>query len=331
MKYIFRFLACFTAVIAAGSALAQDDNNVSVAELYSTMISGDTGAGNATDFQNSAPRPDWGNPIFGEQMISVSHGAVILQRQNDNDSLLPLNGMAGLELDTILHLRTINLEFGWLGVFSGNATQYLPAASGDSLPTLPPILWSANGLLSTQYSSDLDSFEFNVRLPILDNFVSIFGLRYINLYEVIHLEESSPVQDLGWKTITNNNLFGAQAGGDFVISRVGNFQINAVGKAGVYVNSIDQDGMIVGYPNPGAVLVTDSTARTAFLGELKLTGTYRFTDYLSVTAGYQAMWFSNVALGQNQFSAINFANGSGIHSAASPLFHGATIQGVVSW
>jgi hypothetical protein len=67
------------------------------------------------------------------------------------------------------------------------------------------------------------------------------------------------------------------------------------------------------------------------LGELKLTGTYRFTDYFAVTAGYQVIWFSNVALGQNQFRAINLASGNGIDSSASPLFHGALIQGVVSW
>ena len=264
-------------------------------------------------------------------MISVSHGAVILQRQHDIDSLLPLNGMAGLELDAILHLRTINLEFGWLGVFSGNATQYLPAPSGDFLPTSPPIPWIANGLLSTQYSSDLNSFEFNIRLPTTDNFTTIFGLRYINIYEAVHLQETSPSQVLGWKTISNNNLFGAQVGGDFVVSRIGNFQINAVGKAGMYINCIDQSGMIVGFPSPGGVIIDDSTSRAAFLGELRLNGTYRFTDYLSVTAGYQAMWFSNVALGQYQFSTINFANGGSIHSTASPLLHGANIQAVVSW
>jgi hypothetical protein len=331
MRYTLRFLTLLAAALAAGSSFAEEENTVSTAQLFSSMISGDVGQGNAADFQNSAPRPDWGNPIFGEQMISVSHGAVILQRQHDNDSLLPLNGVAGLELDAILHLQTINLEFGWLGVFSGSATQYLPALAGNSLPTSPPIIFNPNGLLSTQYSSDLDSFEFNARLPTSGNFTSIIGLRYINLYEVVHLEEMSPAQVLGWKTISNNNLFGAQAGGDFVISRVGNFQMNAIGKAGVYINSIDQDGMIVGFPSPGAVLVEDSTSKVAFLGELKVTGTYRFTDYLAVTAGYQAMWFSNVALGQNQFSAISFANGGGIHATASPLLHGATVQAVVSW
>lgn len=330
MKYLFRLLTLL-ATLMAGSSLAQEDDTVSTAELFSSMISGNAEAGNAADFQNSAPRPDWGNPIFGEQMISVSHGAVILQRQHDNDSLLPLNGMAGLELDAILHLRTINLEFGWLGVFSGNATQYLPAQFGDNLPTSPPIFWNANGLLSTQYSSDLDSFEFNIRLPVAERFTGILGLRYINLYEAVHLQETSPSQVLGWKTITNNNLFGAQAGGDVMLTRIGNFQINAIGKAGVYVNCIDQSGMIVGFPGPGGVIVDDSTSRAAFLGELKLNGTYRFTDYLSVTAGYQAIWFSNVALGQNQFSAINFANGGGIHASASPLWHGANIQAVVSW
>ena len=331
MKFTLRFLAVLAAAAMAAPALAQEDNAVSTAELFSSMISGNESAGNATDFQNAAPRPDWGNPIFGEQIITITHGAVILQRQNDNDSLLPLNGMAGVELDAILHLREINLEFAWLGVFSGTATQYLPALAGGSLPTSPPISFASSGLLSSQYSSELDSFEFNARLPASENFTGILGLRYINLYETVHLTASTPTDNLGWKTITSNNLFGAQAGGDLVLGRFGRFEMNAVGKGGIYVNSVDQEGMVVGFPAPGAVLLDDSTARVSFLGELKLLGTYRFTDYLAVSAGYQALWFSNLALGQNQFSTINLASGNGIHSTASPLFHGATIQGIVSW
>jgi hypothetical protein len=331
MKFTFRFLAILAAVTMAAPTVAQEDNAVSTAELFSSMISGNSGQGNATDFQNAAPRPDWGNPIFGEQMITVTHGAVILQRQHDNDSLLPLNGMAGLELDAILHLREMNLEFGWLGVFSGTATQYLPAFAGSNLPTTPPIIFGSNGLLATQYSSDLNSFEFNARLPASESLTGIIGLRYINLYETVHLTTSTVTDNLGWKTVTNNNLFGAQAGADMTLSRLGRFQINAVGKAGVYVNCVEQEGMLVAFPAPGAISIHDSNAKVAFLGELKLLGTYRFTDYLAVTAGYQALWFSNLALGQNQFSAIDFATGNGIHSTASPIFHGATIQAVVSW
>ena len=331
MKFILRLLAMLAAVLATIPAIAQEDNTVSTAELFSSMISGNANAGNAADFQNSAPRPDWGNPIFGEQMITVTHGAVILQRQHDNDSLLPLNGMAGLELDAILHLREMNLEFGWLGIFSGNTTQYLPAFTGGNLPTSPPILFASNGLLATQYSSDLNSFEFNARLPASDNLTGIIGLRYINLYETVHLTASTPTDNLGWKTVTNNNLFGAQAGADLAILRRGRFQINALGKAGVYVNCAEQEGMLVAFPAPGPISIHDSNAKIAFLGELKLLGTYRLTDYLAVSAGYQALWFSNLALGQNQFSAVDFVTGNGIHAAASPIFHGATIQATVSW
>lgn len=91
MKFILRFLAILALATMAAPAVAQEDNTVSTAELFSSMISGNASAGNATDFQNAAPRPEWGNPIFSEQMITVTLGAVILQRQHDNDSLLPLN------------------------------------------------------------------------------------------------------------------------------------------------------------------------------------------------------------------------------------------------
>jgi hypothetical protein len=324
----FSFFASLL-LLLSGTAAAQEE--VSTAELFSSTLSGSEGPGNASDFQNAAPRPDWGNPIFGEQLITASHGAVILQRQQDNDSLIPLNTMAGLELDVLLHLRSIKFEFGWLGVFSGTTTQYLPALAGDSLPTSPPIAFTSNGLLSTIYSSDLNSFEFNLRVPITTSFSGIAGLRYINLHEAVHLTAQTTSDELGWKTTTDNNLFGLQGGGDWMLSRIGSFELNAIGKAGVYVNSIEQEGMIVGFPAPGFVIVNDSTSQVAFLGELKLLGTHHFSDYFAVTAGYQAMWFSGVALGQNQFSSVNFASGSGIHASASPLLHGATIQAVVSW
>jgi len=330
MKFASLQRAILICLILSGVAVGQEEQ-VSTADLFSSMISGNTEAGNATDFQNATPRPDWGNPILGEQLITVTHGAAILQRQQDNDTLIPLNTAAGLELDALMHLRSLKLDFGWLGVFSGNKTQYLPVLAGGSLPTSPPIAFTSNGLISTIYTSDLNSFEFNVRAPFTDHFNVIAGLRYINLHEAVHLTVATPTDNLGWKTTSSNNLFGAQLGGDLSLSRWGNIELNTIAKAGVYINSIEQDGMIVGFPSPGAVLVDDSAAKIAFLGELKFLGTYHFTDYFAVTAGYQALWFNNVALGQNQFSAINLATGGGIHSSASPLYHGATIQAVVSW
>src|SRR3954452_22234526 len=127
MNRTFGCLAFLVSLAATAAILGQEDNTMSTAEMFSSMISGNAGAGNASDFQSSAPRPDWGNPIFGEQMISVTHGAAILQRQNDNDRLIPLNAVAGVELDVVLHLREDIDEFGWISVFSVQTTQYLPA------------------------------------------------------------------------------------------------------------------------------------------------------------------------------------------------------------
>ena len=322
--------AAVLTLLLAPAAHAQGDD-IPTASFYSSLIGGEEQMANAPDFQNASPRPEWGNPVFAEQIVTVTSGAPLLQRQGDNDSLIPMNGMAGLELDAVLHLREFNLEFGWLGVFSEQTTQYLPVFAGGSLPTSPPIGFTSNGLLFTQYSSDLNSFELNFRLPMSPNFTGIGGLRYINLHEAVHLTETSPTQVLGWKTTTSNNLFGLQAGGDLAFARIGRFQMNAVAKGGIFVNSIEQDGTIVGFPSPGNLIVDDGTAKAAFLGELKLMGTYRFTDRVAVSAGYQAIWLSNIALAQNQFQAINLASGSGIDSSANPLFHGAVIQGIVSW
>jgi len=187
-------------------------------------------------------------------------------------------------------------------------------------------------VIFTEQTSDLDSFEFNVRSPAWYRFRGIAGLRYINLYETLVLSaQAPPTQSLGWHSTLNNNLFGGQIGGDLALFQFGRFQLSSIAKAGVYANAIFHDSDIAGVPAPGHVKIGDTTTNVAFLGELQVLGTYQFTPFLLLNAGYQALWFDKLALQQDQLSAVKTATGRGIDRGASPLYHGAIIQAVVAW
>lgn len=276
--------------------------------------------------------PNFGLEQYGVGRITVSHGAALLQRQHDNDRFLRLNGMFGLQLSAVLHTERADFEFGWLGVFSGDQKEYQFGQAGDALPTNPPLTFLGNATVYDEQVSDLNSFEFNLRSPAGQRFRGILGLRYINLMETLVLNvQSPPLQSIGWQSELNNNLFGIQAGGDFGLVQWGRFQLSTIGKVGVYANAINHEGDIVGVPAPGHVAIGESTTVTSFLGELQLLGTYQLTPFLLFNTGYQAYWFENVALMQDQISAVNLPSGGGINRRASPIYHGAVVQAVVTW
>ena len=67
MKYIIRLLTLLAAAWVGGSSLAQEDDTVSTAELFSSMISGNAEAGNAADFRIPPRDPIGGTPFLANK------------------------------------------------------------------------------------------------------------------------------------------------------------------------------------------------------------------------------------------------------------------------
>ncbi len=197
---------------------------------------------------------------------------------------------------------------------------------GNQLPTR----------VSSSYTSQLDSFELDLRRTVTDNITFLAGYRHLNLNDgggVTINQDVGPGINLGTSTIRAiNHLDGFQVGADAVLWRGRRFDIEGVGRAGIYGNRIHNDARTVQLPLPPFSSSADDTS-TAFVGELGLTGVLQLTPRISLRAGYSVMWLTGVGTASRQVPVSNpFANfpagGVGtavVDSSGSVFYHGATV------
>ena len=184
-------------------------------------------------------------------------------------------------------------------------------------------------LMAWTYRSRLYNGEFNVRWNPSDRLTMLAGFRWTNLSEdlqgTLPPERSTPF----WETKTRNNLYGFQIGGGWKIVDRGRFSINAVGKAGIFDNCVDEMTNVsiyrVVYPESA------STNHAAFVGEIDLECRYQVSPRLSLKLAYQALWLEGVALapGQIQETYSNIAvpvyvQALGIDSRSGVVYQGVT-------
>jgi hypothetical protein len=128
----------------------------------------------------------------------------------------------------------------------------------------------------------------------------------------------------------NNHLWGGQVGFDALLWQRGNFRLEGLGKAGVYSNSVDNVVTTAGIG--GAVpALTIADNRTAFVGDLALTGAYQLNERWSIRGGYQLLWVDGVGLAADQFSTANIATGTGTIDYSTAFYHGFTIGAEYWW
>lgn len=206
-------------------------------------------------------------------------------------------------------------EFNYFRVQSFQANESLPETQGGyqladlnqgifCCPTIDPFNSVSGGL-----SSGFQSFELNRRLPTEGRLQWLAGFRWVQWNEQIGIDgvfaaPGNPIQ--GYRTATNNDLYGLQIGADSILYGLGGpFRIEGIGKSGVYYN---QAGQASSKTYSGDIFVPpydlsnrSGTARTAFVGEIGATAVYDLSDWLTVRAGYAAFWLGGLALGSNQF------------------------------
>ncbi len=131
-----------------------------------------------------------------------------------------------------------------------------------------------------------------------------------------------------WNTNVVNNLYGFQVGADATLFEHGRFSIDGLAKLGGYLNDAEESTGVrmkkVVYPSSA------STDHPACAVEAGLQVKYRFTENLSLVAGYEVLWLDGVALapGQIQETVSTYttpptATALGVNSGSSVLFHGA--------
>jgi hypothetical protein len=139
-------------------------------------------------------------------------------------------------------------------------------------------------------------------------------------------------------TNVGNNLYGGQMGADVRLWNArGRWRANAVGKAGVFLNSVAYQRSTAGFiKNTGEPFPFGTVAATAdqtsFFGEVGLNSTYWVTNWLAWRAGYVVMWASGVAVAPEQLPLNSFGDGTAsINTDSSVLLHGVTTGIEARW
>lgn len=230
-------------------------------------------------------------------------------------------------------IRTNNrdraIEFRYFDLFDSNAAQTVTTnvASPLRINTTPPVFLVTGRNIGATYGSDLRTAEVNRRVQLLDWFTLLAGFRYVQLDEHFHadlIDAVTPAPTVQYDTLTNNDLFGFQLGGEiFVWDNYRRLHIEALGKAGIYGNDASHRSVI----DTGVVTIpaTSRGGRVAFLGEVGVTGSYRLTDRWSIRGGYQMMWIEGVTIATDQVSATNFITQTGFDRNGGVFYHGAFV------
>jgi hypothetical protein len=116
---------------------------------------------------------------------------------------------------------------------------------------------------------------------------------------------------------TVNSLYGLQIGADVKLLDTSPWHIDALCKAGVYGNAIDQRISL----GVNATELDQHASHAAFLGELGLAVSYDFGRHFSARACFQAVWLSGVALAPEQIAGTDFDTGTVAVTSDGSLFY----------
>lgn len=249
--------------------------------------------------------------------------------------------------------------FNVLGLSASKSTQ----APGQWLVMKAPgTFWQtqdyAYQAMSWQDDTRLHSLEANASYAVSPRLTLLAGLRWLHLrdelqgtltpadlgepmwkYSIYTLHIPSTLSDANpvpgsavvnnppfWTTTTSNNLYGAQIGAKAVLWEFGRASVEATVKAGLYDNQATQTTLVSMqkqiYP------AQSSTSALAVVGDGGVVAKYRLGDGVALKLGYEALWFSGIALAPAQIQSITTTPSSvtaiGIDRRSTTLLQGLT-------
>jgi hypothetical protein len=232
---------------------------------------------------------------------------------------------AGFDVSVARRLGCENaIEFRYFGIDHWNATSNTTTAPGDLLRfnAAVPVFTFSGDAIDAAYASQLHNAEINGCHQLTERLSLLAGFRYVELDERAAANLVNSAVPFNYDSATRNRLLGFQLGGQTSLwDRGGPFILDAVGKAGIFNNSAAQHSTY----STGLVTLpaTGSGDRTAFLGEVGVTGTCQLTDRLALRGGYRLLWVDGVALASDQLSVSDFANDAGFNGSGDAFYHGA--------
>jgi hypothetical protein len=209
-----------------------------------------------------------------------------------------------------------------------------------------------------EYSTDLNSFEANVRRRWVSkgcHFHSsvAFGCRYVRLDEefrhITIVDRLDPIlltpieAQMVYNIETRNDLVGLQWAGDLWACVTPGLSVGGDIRAGIYGNRAQQRTSILTETNGQAGVPyeeRDSTLQAAFVSDANLQFLYHFTSRCTFRGGYQFVYIDSVALANDNFNPVApqvvFPQATGnrvitINHNGFAFYHGWTVGFECTW
>jgi hypothetical protein len=208
-----------------------------------------------------------------------------------------------------------NLELGYFGTFNWDAAAAATSSQNNLFSVFSefgsdPLLGFPETdrayLQQIAYSSQLNNGELNLRhrwisANCLLHGSWLLGARYVALDEDFTYNTRTNVGLLDYQVETENDLIGAQIGGDLFLCITPRFKVGGEAKAGIYGLRARQTTDV--YDDLGGVLFEQETDDdVAFVGEVGAIGIFRLTPRCSLRGGFQMLYLDEVALASENFN-----------------------------
>jgi hypothetical protein len=174
----------------------------------------------------------------------------------------------------------------------------------------------------------LTDVEINGRRKINDFWSLLMGFRYMGLDEGLTIRQgvNFDIATFSHEIGAVNDLYGFQIGGDMRIWSRGPLSIEGLFKAGIYGDHAT-NRVHIGLTNSAFSADSNASADSvAFVGEMSVTGVYRFSEHFALRGGYQFLWLAGVAQASDQVAASNpLAGTATVSFDGNPTYDGAFV------
>jgi hypothetical protein len=246
--------------------------------------------------------------------------------QNLNANDFNFGTQAGFDVSLTRVLENGNaVELRYFGVNNWDGRLDVATTRNDLLQfnAAVPVTAAAGDAVTASYASRLHNAEVNLSHQFRDWLALAVGFRYLELSEQGGSSLVNAAIPADYGVTTENHLYGAQIGAQSLLWCHECFQLDAIGKVGIYGNDADHNALIT--TGVATVNAGGSDDSTAFVGELGIQGAALLTANLSVRGGYRLLWVDGVALASDQLAATDFFTSSGIDGSGDVFYQGAYV------
>jgi hypothetical protein len=133
------------------------------------------------------------------------------------------------------------------------------------------------------------------------------GFRWVEWDQQLHVNEVAAGNAFTslFRTDTINNLYGGQIGMDLGLWTGSVFNVNGIGKAGLFLNQAAQASKYQDSLGSFESVRAQADDGTAFFGEIGVNSSLQLTPWLAWRLGYSLFWLSGVAVPANQLAVTD--------------------------